>query len=198
MKIWTIALDYRGHGAYRHLLERSWRFLGADAGPAPVRAGTDSWQVFPTDPPGGLRGNDRQPLLPARARHRLPLLRLPRRGTAQTDDEVVTHQTKMILGVDCTVVRDTVSQHGHPIERTFDWYAQDKQGDVWYMGELSLELRNGQFVRASDSWQSGVRRRQAGDHHARRTQKRRPIPAGVLPTRRSPRPGARARTRRER
>jgi hypothetical protein len=76
--------------------------------------------------------------------------------TAQTDDMVVTHQTKKILGISCTVVRDTVSEHGKPVERTFDWYAQDKQGNVWYMGENSLELKNGRFVRASDSWRSGV------------------------------------------
>jgi hypothetical protein len=74
----------------------------------------------------------------------------------QTDDELVTHQTKQILGVRCTVVRDTVSEHGSPIERTFDWYAQDKQGNVWYMGEESLELKHGHFVTASDSWQAGV------------------------------------------
>jgi hypothetical protein len=79
------------------------------------------------------------------------------RGTTpQTDDEVVTHQTKRILGINCTVVRDTVSEHGKPVERTFDYYAQDKQGNVWYMGELSLEKQHGRLVRASDSWQSGV------------------------------------------
>jgi hypothetical protein len=76
--------------------------------------------------------------------------------TRQTDDMVVTQRTKRILGVRCTVVRDTVSEHGKPVERTFDWYAQDKQGNVWYMGEDSLELEHGHFVRASDSWQSGV------------------------------------------
>jgi hypothetical protein len=69
---------------------------------------------------------------------------------------VVTHQTKKILGVTCTVVRDTVSEQGKPVERTFDWYAQDKHGNVWYMGEDSLELKKGRLVRASDSWQSGV------------------------------------------
>ncbi len=77
-------------------------------------------------------------------------------GTAQTDDMVVTDQTKQILGVTSTVVEDTVSEHGNAIERTFDWYAQDKQGNVWYMGEDSLELKNGHFVKASDSWESGV------------------------------------------
>jgi hypothetical protein len=43
--------------------------------------------------------------------------------TAQTDDMVVTDQTKQILGITCTVVKDTVSENGTPVERTFDWYA---------------------------------------------------------------------------
>ena len=76
--------------------------------------------------------------------------------TKQTDVEVVTHRTIRILGVTCTVVRDTVSEHGRAIERTDDFYAQDKQGNVWYMGEDSFELKNGHFVKASDSWRSGV------------------------------------------
>ena len=79
------------------------------------------------------------------------------RGTTpQLDDEIVMHRTKRVLGVTCTVVEDTVSEHGRPVERTFDWYAQDKQGNVWYMGELALEPRHGRFVKASDSWQAGV------------------------------------------
>jgi len=85
------------------------------------------------------------------------------RGTTrQTDDEVVTHETKQILGITSTVVRDTVSEHGAPVERTFDWYAQDRQGNVWYMGEDSFELKNGHFVKASDSWESGVDGAQPG------------------------------------
>ena len=76
--------------------------------------------------------------------------------TPQTDDEVVTRQTRRILGVRSTVVRDTVSEHGRAVERTFDWYAQDNQGNVWYMGEDAFELQNGHFVKASDSWKGGV------------------------------------------
>ncbi|HEX6699118.1 MAG TPA: hypothetical protein VF101_00145 [Gaiellaceae bacterium] len=76
--------------------------------------------------------------------------------TPQTDDEVVTGQTKRILGIECTVVRDTVSEHGRAVERTLDFYAQDKQGNVWYLGEDSFELKNGRFAKASDSWRSGV------------------------------------------
>ncbi len=77
--------------------------------------------------------------------------------TPQTDDEVVTSQTKQILGIACTVVRDTVSEHGVAVERTLDYYAQDTEGNVWYMGEDSFELQHGQMVRASDSWLSGVK-----------------------------------------
>jgi hypothetical protein len=76
--------------------------------------------------------------------------------TPQLDDAVVISRTVTILGVKCTVVRDTVSEHGRPIERTFDFYAQDKQGNVWYMGEDAFELKNGKFAKASDSWRGGV------------------------------------------
>jgi hypothetical protein len=76
--------------------------------------------------------------------------------TPQTDDMVVTNQTKKVLGVTCTVVRDTVSSHGRPIEHTFDWYAQDREGNVWYMGEDTRELHHGVFVKADDSWEGGV------------------------------------------
>lgn len=82
--------------------------------------------------------------------------------TPQTDDMVVTHETKKILGVSCTVVRDTVSSRGKAIEHTFDWYAQDRQGDVWYMGEDTSELQHGKFVKADDSWQAGVDGAKAG------------------------------------
>ena len=82
--------------------------------------------------------------------------------TPQTDHEVVLHRTVQILGVTSTVVRDTVSEHGRPVERTDDWYAQDKQGNVWYMGEDAFDLKKGRLVKASDSWKSGVNGAQPG------------------------------------
>jgi hypothetical protein len=77
-------------------------------------------------------------------------------GAPQTDDVVVTTRIRVALGVRCTVVRDTVAEDGKAVERTFDWYAQDREGNVWYMGEDSLEMRNGRLVRADDSWEAGV------------------------------------------
>ena len=84
-------------------------------------------------------------------------------GTPQTDDVVVTNRAKTVLGVHCTVAEDTVSDDGNAIERTYDWYAQDKQGNVWYMGEDSFEKGDrGRFVKAKDSWEAGVDGAQAG------------------------------------
>ena len=83
-------------------------------------------------------------------------------GKAQIDEMAVTHRVKVVLGIRCTVVRDTVYQGGKALERTDDWYAQDKQGNVWYMGEDSFDLKNGHFVRASDSWKAGVKHAKPG------------------------------------
>jgi hypothetical protein len=82
--------------------------------------------------------------------------------TRQTDDEVVVRRTRRILGVPCTIVRDTVSEHGRAVERTDDYYAQDRQGNVWYMGEDSFERVHGRFARADDSWLAGRARGRPG------------------------------------
>ena len=74
----------------------------------------------------------------------------------QRDAERVLHRTKTIQGVRATIVRDTVSERGRVVERTDDWYAQDRWGNVWYLGEASFERRHGKLVRAGDSWKWGV------------------------------------------
>jgi len=80
----------------------------------------------------------------------------------QIDEVTVTHQVKRVLGIKCTVVRDVVSQAGKKLELTYDWYAQDKQGNVWYMGEAAFDRQNGRFVRAKDSWEAGVKNAKPG------------------------------------
>jgi len=61
-------------------------------------------------------------------------------GHNQEITVAVTHEVKEILGIKCVVVRDTVSEHGQVVEDTEDWYAQDKDGNVWYFGELSKNV----------------------------------------------------------
>jgi hypothetical protein len=69
----------------------------------------------------------------------------------------VTSETKQIAnGVTARVVRDTVSEDGEPIEDTFDWYAQDAHGNVWYMGEDTAEFEEGKIVSRVGSWEAGV------------------------------------------
>lgn len=69
---------------------------------------------------------------------------------------VVTDETREILGVLCVVVRDTVAVNGEVVEDTFDWYAQDKDGDVWYFGEDVKDYTDGKVVSTAGSWEAGV------------------------------------------
>src|SRR5262245_24132479 len=64
-------------------------------------------------------------------------------GTETTVVEV-QDETKTILGITATVVRDRVFLDGELIEDTFDWFAQQNTGDVWYLGEDSKEIENGE------------------------------------------------------
>jgi len=73
----------------------------------------------------------------------------------QRDEFFVTHHTKVIQGVTCIEVRDTVTEDGELIEDTLDWYAQDKQGNVWYFGENAKQLQGGLIVGLKGSWVAG-------------------------------------------
>jgi hypothetical protein len=68
----------------------------------------------------------------------------------------VTRQTKEIMGVTAVVVRDTVEVAGEVHEDTFDWYAQDVDGNVWYFGETTKEYEGGKVVTREGSWEAGV------------------------------------------
>jgi hypothetical protein len=83
-------------------------------------------------------------------------------GEKETEQFVVTHRTKTILGVETTVVRDRVFVAGELVEDTFDWFAQDRFGNVWYFGEASHDIENGKVVSTEGSWEAGVDGAQAG------------------------------------
>ena len=74
----------------------------------------------------------------------------------------VTFETKVILGVACVVVNDTVWVDGELAELTYDWYAQDTEGSVWYFGEDSKEYSGGVVVSTEGSWEAGVDGAQPG------------------------------------
>jgi hypothetical protein len=83
-------------------------------------------------------------------------------GSAQVDSVEVLSETKPILGIPAMVVHDRVYTGGQLTEDTFDWYAQDKDGNVWYLGEDTKELNNGQIMSTEGSWEAGLNGAQAG------------------------------------
>lgn len=78
-------------------------------------------------------------------------------GIPTREEVKVTRDTKEILGVTTTVVHVLGYEEGVLIEETFDWYAQDEEGNVWYFGEDTRELdENGNVISTEGSWEAGV------------------------------------------
>ena len=69
---------------------------------------------------------------------------------------VVTDEQRIVMGVTTTVVRDTVTVDGELVEDTYDWYAQDHEGNVWYFGEETAEYEDGEIVSTAGAWEAGV------------------------------------------
>jgi hypothetical protein len=77
-------------------------------------------------------------------------------GEHGTVEITVTTDRRTILGVSTVVVHDVARLDGEIVEDTFDWYAQDVDGAVWYFGEDTTELRAGRPVTMEGSWEAGV------------------------------------------
>lgn len=78
------------------------------------------------------------------------------------DNLTVTRDTIEILGVTCVVVEDLAYEGGELVERTLDYFAQDKQGNVWYLGEDSTHFEDGKPVSTEGSWRAGNPGQHAG------------------------------------
>ena len=84
-------------------------------------------------------------------------------GARQRVVVTVTGRTRRIAnGVTARVVRDVVTEDGEPVEVTEDWYAQDRRGNVWYLGEDTAEYEHGEVVSREGSWEAGVAGAEAG------------------------------------
>ncbi len=129
---------------------------------AGTAACTSSGMTGPTDPDydpmldaadfGGPIDNPFFPLVPGTTFH----YEGESEDGSETNDVVVTHDTRVILGITAVVVHDLVYLDGELIEETFDWYAQDLDGNVWYLGEDSREIEGGEIVGTAGSWEAGV------------------------------------------
>jgi hypothetical protein len=85
-------------------------------------------------------------------------------GKQARDVMTVTQKTKMIAGIRALPVADRLYLDGVLAERTTDWYAQDKKGTVWYLGEKTAELNakgkvtstEGSFLNGRDGAKGGI------------------------------------------
>lgn len=77
-------------------------------------------------------------------------------GETERVEVEVTTDRRDVMGISAIVVRDTVYEDGELIEDTYDWFAQDVDGNVWYLGEDSREFEDGEQVSTEGSWEAGV------------------------------------------
>ena len=71
-------------------------------------------------------------------------------------DSVRVVGTKAINGFTATEVHDIVYLADSLEEDTFDWFAQDSAGNVWYLGEDTKQYAHGVVVGTEGTWQWGV------------------------------------------
>jgi hypothetical protein len=78
-------------------------------------------------------------------------------GQTQEDRVTVTNQTKVVAeGITARVVTDVATHDAKLLEKTADWYAQDTEGNVWYLGEDTAAYLPSGKVDTSGSWEAGV------------------------------------------
>ena len=103
------------------------------------------------------------PYWPMRAGSRWVYRETDAEGTRQRVVVTVTNKTKRIAnGVTARVVHDVVTEGRKLVEVTDDWYAQDRAGNVWYLGEFTKEYENGRFKSTEGSFEAGVDGAQPG------------------------------------
>jgi hypothetical protein len=113
--------------------------------------------------PAGFTTNIDNPYWPMQPGNRWVYRETDTTGTREKAVVEVTNQTKTIAnGVEARVIRDTVTENGRPVEITDDWYAQDQEGNIWYLGEAVRNYKNGKVVDHAGSFEAGVDGAQAG------------------------------------
>ena len=85
-----------------------------------------------------------------------------RGGVARVVVTVTSRTRRLANGVTARIVRDVVTSGGKPVEVTDDYYAQDRAGNVWYLGEATREYVGGRPGSTSGSFEAGVGGAQPG------------------------------------
>lgn len=96
--------------------------------------------------------NPYMPMIPGTVK----ILEAKDQGDVEKVVTLITYEKKEIMGISCTVMWDRAYENGVLIEDTYDWFAQDIYGNVWYFGEYSAEYEDGIPVSFEGSWEAGV------------------------------------------
>jgi hypothetical protein len=129
------------------------------AAPADLPRGSEHVTLDPAD----FSTHITNPWWPMRPGSRWVYRETDSQGARQRVVVTVTHRVKRIAnGVTARVVRDVVSEDGEPVEVTEDYYAQDREGNVWYLGEDTAEYEDGRVVSREGSFEAGVDGAEAG------------------------------------
>src|SRR4051812_30282679 len=84
-------------------------------------------------------------------------------GNVYRGETTVQGGTAMVDGIGARAVLDVLTtEDGSLVEKTTDWYAQDSDGNLWYLGEQTAEYKNGQVSSTEGSWRAGEHGAQAG------------------------------------
>jgi hypothetical protein len=135
----------------------------AGAGAASASAGLPRGGEHVALDPARLSTRITNPWWPMRPGSRWVYRETDSSGSRQRDVVTVTHRTKLIAnGVTARVVRDVATEDGEPVEVTEDYYAQDRKGTVWYLGEATAEYEHGTVVSREGSFEAGVDGAEAG------------------------------------
>lgn len=113
--------------------------------------------------PADFTTNIDNPYWPMRPGNRWVYSETDTEGSKEKVVVTVTNRTKQIAnGVEARVITDVVTENGKPVEITDDWYAQDKEGNIWYLGEAVRNYKNGKISNTGGSFEAGVDGAQAG------------------------------------
>ncbi len=125
----------------------------SDSGSAALPLGSEPVDLDPAD----FTTEIDNPWWPMRPGSRWIYRETDTEGSEQRVVVTVKDETKMIAnGIEARVVRDVVTEGGEPVEITDDWYAQDSDGNIWYLGEDTAEYENGKVATRAGSFEAGV------------------------------------------
>jgi len=137
--------------------------LAAAALPATAAAGLPRGDEHVVLDPAHFSARITNPWWPMRPGSRWVYRETDADGGRQRDVVTVTHRPRQIAnGVTARVVRDAATEDGELVESTEDFYAQDRRGNVWYLGEVTAEYENGRVVSREGSFEAGVGGAEAG------------------------------------